>query len=131
MQPSIDCITDFARTDYKGPPLTDLVEIINYVKPTALLGLSTIRNAFTEEVVKAMAALNTRPIIFPLSNPISLSEVDFEDAVKWYVWALINFFGFAINKQIVNRTNGKVIFASGSPYKPFEREGTKYPLSKS
>jgi len=33
----------FARTDYRGPPLTDLVDIINYVKPTALLGLSTIR----------------------------------------------------------------------------------------
>jgi malate dehydrogenase (oxaloacetate-decarboxylating)(NADP+) len=76
---------DFARTDYDGPPLIDLVEIINYVKPTALLGLSTIHGAFTEKAVTAMAALHNRPIIFPLSNPISLSEVDFSDAVTWYV----------------------------------------------
>ncbi|KAL4259463.1 Malic enzyme [Pleurotus pulmonarius] len=88
----------FARTDYRGPPLTKLTEIIEYVKPTALLGLSTMRGAFTEEVVKLMASLNTRPVIFPLSNPVSLSELDFNDAVKW--------------------TDGKVVFASGSPYPP-------------
>lgn len=86
----------FARTDYEGPALTDLVDIINYVKPTALLGLSTLKNAFSETVVKTMAAINERPIIFPLSNPVHLSEVDYQDAIEW--------------------TNGKVIFASGSPY---------------
>ncbi|KAG6336755.1 hypothetical protein ID866_2324 [Astraeus odoratus] len=86
----------FARTDYEGPALTNLVDIISYVKPTALLGLSTLKNAFTEEVVKAMAEINERPIIFPLSNPVHLSEVDYQDAIEW--------------------TNGKVIFASGSPY---------------
>jgi len=88
----------FARTDYQGPPLTNLVDIINHVQPTALLGLSTQRNAFTEEVVKAMSALNERPIIFPLSNPVSLSEIDFVDAHYW--------------------SEGRAIFASGSPYKP-------------
>lgn len=91
----------FARTDYQGPPLTNLVEIINHVKPTALLGLSTLRNAFTKDVVEAMASHNPRPIIFPLSNPVSLCEVDYEDAINW--------------------TDGKVIFASGSPYKPISR----------
>lgn len=50
-----------------------------------------------------MAVLNKRPIIFPLSNPVSLSEVDYDIAVKW--------------------TNGKVVFASGSPYQKFEWEG--------
>lgn len=96
----------FARTDYNGPVLTDLVEIINYVKPTALLGLSTIRNAFTEKVVKAMCALNPRPIIFPLSNPVALSELDYQEAIEW--------------------SNGKVIFASGSPYKPVSHNGVVY-----
>ncbi|KAG5638253.1 hypothetical protein H0H81_001022 [Sphagnurus paluster] len=96
----------FARTDYEGPPLTNLTEIIKYVQPTALLGLSTMRNAFTEEVVKLMASINTRPIVFPLSNPVSLCEVDYADAIEW--------------------TNGTVIFASGSPYAPLTRSGTVY-----
>ncbi|KII86885.1 hypothetical protein PLICRDRAFT_93530 [Plicaturopsis crispa FD-325 SS-3] len=96
----------FARTDYNGPALTKLTEIIDYVKPTALLGLSTMRNAFTEEVVKSMSSLNARPIVFPLSNPVTLCEVDYEDAIRW--------------------TNGKVIFASGSPYKPVTLNGKTY-----
>uniref|UniRef100_A0A8H7XQX1 Malic enzyme n=1 Tax=Psilocybe cubensis TaxID=181762 RepID=A0A8H7XQX1_PSICU len=96
----------FARTDYQGPPLTSLIDIIEYVKPTALLGLSTIQNAFTEDVVRLMARLNTRPIIFPLSNPVSLCELEYQDAIRW--------------------TNGSVVFASGSPYKPVEFEGNIY-----
>ncbi|KIO33884.1 hypothetical protein M407DRAFT_3664 [Tulasnella calospora MUT 4182] len=62
----------FARTDYSGPPVKDLVEIIKLVKPTALMGLSTIHGAFTQEVVEVMAELNERPIIFPLSNPLTM-----------------------------------------------------------
>ncbi|KJA24089.1 hypothetical protein HYPSUDRAFT_136842 [Hypholoma sublateritium FD-334 SS-4] len=96
----------FARTDYQGPPLTKLVDIINHVKPTALLGLSTMRNAFTEEVVRLMASINSRAIIFPLSNPVSLCELDYHDAVEW--------------------TKGTVLFASGSPYKAVEFEGKVY-----
>ena len=42
-----------------------------------------IQNAFNEEVVKTMARINKRPIIFPLSNPAKLCEVDFEQAVQW------------------------------------------------
>ncbi|EPQ52339.1 hypothetical protein GLOTRDRAFT_107823 [Gloeophyllum trabeum ATCC 11539] len=98
----------FSRRDYAGPPLTNLVEIIEHVKPTALLGLSTIKGAFNQEVVEAMARLNPRPIIFPLSNPVRLSECEFHEAVTW--------------------TQGKVIFASGSPFPIQEYEGRKlYP----
>ncbi|KAH9932963.1 malic enzyme [Fomitopsis serialis] len=60
----------FSRPDYNGPPMTDLTEIVKYVKPTALLGLSTIKNAFSQSVVETMSAINPRPIIFPLSNPV-------------------------------------------------------------
>ncbi|KAF8531081.1 malic enzyme [Gautieria morchelliformis] len=86
----------FARADYTGPPMTNLVDIIQYVKPTALLGLSTLKGAFNQEVVEAMSGFNVRPIIFPLSNPVSLSECTYEEALVW--------------------SKGSVIFASGSPF---------------
>jgi len=86
----------FSRKDYDGPPLAKLVDIIQYVKPTALLGLSTTKGAFTQEVIEAMASLNARPIIFPLSNPVKLSECTFDEALEW--------------------SRGNVIFASGSPF---------------
>ncbi|KAF8256379.1 hypothetical protein EI94DRAFT_1775348 [Lactarius quietus] len=75
----------FASTDYQGPPLTNLGDIINYVKPTALSGLRTLRNVFTKEVVEAMASHNPRPIIFPSSNLVPLSEADYEDATNWEI----------------------------------------------
>ncbi|KAH9976222.1 malic enzyme [Lactifluus volemus] len=86
----------FSRSDYSGPPLTNLAEVIKYVKPTALLGLSTIKGAFNQEVIETMAANNARPIIFPLSNPVRLSECEFHEALQW--------------------TKGRVLFASGSPF---------------
>jgi malate dehydrogenase (oxaloacetate-decarboxylating)(NADP+) len=43
------------------------------------------QNAFTKMAVEAMAAHNVRPIIFPLSNPISLSEINYDDALNWQV----------------------------------------------
>ena len=71
-----------------------LVDVVNEVKPTALIGLAATPNLFTKEVVHAMATHNPRPIIFPLSNPVSLAECTFKDAVEW--------------------TDGKVLFASGN-----------------
>jgi len=96
----------FSRSDYHGPPLKDLVQIINYVKPTALLGLSTIKGAFTSDVIEEMARLNPRPIIFPLSNPVKLSECEFHEAVE--------------------HSRGSVLFASGSPFPEMEYQGKTY-----
>ncbi|EMD35637.1 hypothetical protein CERSUDRAFT_85576 [Gelatoporia subvermispora B] len=93
----------FSRRDYTGAPMTDLTEILKYVKPTALMGLSTIKGAFTQSVVETMSALNPCPIIFPLSNPVRLSECEFRDAVEW--------------------SQGRVIFASGSPFPEQEYNG--------
>jgi len=53
-----------------------------------------------------MSALNARPIIFPLSNPVDLSELEYADAIAW--------------------TNGHVIYASGSPYDPITHGATRY-----
>lgn len=96
----------FARKDYSGPPIKSLLQIIDYVKPTALLGLSTQKGAFTSAIVGRMTELNPRPIIFPLSNPSSLCELEFADAVDW--------------------SKGKVVYASGSPYDSAEFEGKTY-----
>lgn len=87
--------TFFARQP-GGPQIKTLIEVIRHVKPTALIGLAATANLFDESVVKLMAEMNPRPIIFPLSNPVHLAECTFEEAVKW--------------------TDGKVLFASGSPF---------------
>jgi malate dehydrogenase (oxaloacetate-decarboxylating)(NADP+) len=73
------------------------------VKPTILMGLSTIRGIFDEAILRKMAKLNANPIIFPLSNPSSNAECTFEEAMKF--------------------TEGRAIFASGSPFQPYLYNG--------
>jgi malic enzyme len=68
--------------------------------------LSCTQGAFSRDVVELMGALNPRPIIFPLSNPVRLCEVDFQDAIEW--------------------TQGRVLFASGSPYADVVYNGKRY-----
>ena len=65
------------------PHIASLAEAVRVLKPTALIGVSTVRGAFTQQVVQQMAALNKHPIIFPLSNPTSMSECTYEEAMDW------------------------------------------------
>jgi malate dehydrogenase (oxaloacetate-decarboxylating)(NADP+) len=88
----------FARTDNNGQQFKTLDEVIDYVKPTMLMGLSTLGGVFTPQILQKMAAWNKSPIIFPLSNPSANSECDLESAVK--------------------NTDGRALFASGSPFLP-------------
>ncbi|PWN38269.1 uncharacterized protein FA14DRAFT_163740 [Meira miltonrushii] len=96
----------FAREDNEGKQCKSLIEAVDYIKPTAIIGLSTVPDTFTEEVLGRMAELNKRPIIFPLSNPSHLSECNFETAIK--------------------ATKGTAIFASGSPFPELDYEGKHY-----
>lgn len=76
----------------------DLLEVVRKVRPTVLIGCSTKGGAFTERVVRTMKEGCERPIIFPLSNPSHLVEVDPKDANDW--------------------TEGMALLATGSPFPP-------------
>ncbi|KAK8955924.1 NADP-dependent malic enzyme [Platanthera guangdongensis] len=81
----------------------DLPEVVKAIKPTVLIGSSGVGRTFTQEVVETMASLNEKPIILALSNPTSQSECTAEEAYAW--------------------SEGRAIFASGSPFDPVEYEG--------
>jgi malate dehydrogenase (oxaloacetate-decarboxylating)(NADP+) len=73
----------FAREDNDGQQFELLEEVVDFVKPTCLIGLCTIGGVFTEPTVRKMAELNNKPIISPLSNPPCKSECTFEQAMEW------------------------------------------------
>jgi Malic enzyme len=85
------------------PPVPDFLSAVETLKPTAIIGVSTIGKAFNQPIIEAMARLNERPIIFPYSNPTSRSECSAEEAYTW--------------------SDGRAIFASGSPFPPYTING--------
>jgi malate dehydrogenase (oxaloacetate-decarboxylating) len=87
-----------------------LLETIENARPTTLLGLSGQPRAFTEPVVRKMAAMAERPVIFPLSNPTSACEALPEELIEW--------------------TNGKAIVATGSPFPAVQWKGKTYPVGQ-
>ncbi|HEX8951396.1 MAG TPA: NAD-dependent malic enzyme [Polyangia bacterium] len=93
-------------------PAPSLLETIEHAKPTVLLGLSGQPRAFTEPVVRAMTAANgdTRPIIFPLSNPTSSCEALPEELIEW--------------------TEGRAIVATGSPFAPVPYKGKSFVIGQ-
>jgi len=87
-------------------PVSTFVEAVKALRPTGIIGVSTVPKLFNRGVIQAMAEINERPIIFPYSNPTSRSECTAEEAYRW--------------------SNGKAIFASGSPFPPVEIAGQKF-----
>ncbi|MBM4099450.1 MAG: NAD-dependent malic enzyme [Planctomycetes bacterium] len=76
----------------------DLAQIVETVRPSVLVGVSTIPHSFSRAVIEAMSRINERPVVFPYSNPTSKSECTAQEAIEW--------------------SRGKAIFASGSPFPP-------------
>ena len=91
-------------------PVPSLLETIENAHATALLGLSGQPRAFTEPVVRAMAAGQERPIIFPLSNPTSACEALPEELIEW--------------------TDGRALVATGSPFAPVEHRGQTHVIGQ-
>ncbi|HEX6477177.1 MAG TPA: NAD-dependent malic enzyme [Acidimicrobiales bacterium] len=97
-------IAGWARNDDLGG--IDLAEVVRRVHPTILIGTSTRTNAFTEEIVKEMAAHVDRPIILPMSNPTHLCERAPTDLIRW--------------------TDGRALVATGSPFDPVTYDKVTY-----
>jgi malate dehydrogenase (oxaloacetate-decarboxylating) len=87
-----------------------LAEVVYRVHPTILIGTSTRTGAFTEPIVRDMAAHCDRPVILPMSNPTSLSEAAPADLIRW--------------------TEGRVLVAAGSPFPPVDYHGIRYTIGQ-
>ena len=101
----------FARSasDLQEPQPT-LQAAVSAIQPTILIGTSTQAGAFTEEIVKEMAAHTERPIIFPLSNPTELAEAKASDLIEW--------------------TDGRALIATGIPSSPVNYKGVTYTIGQ-
>jgi malate dehydrogenase (oxaloacetate-decarboxylating)(NADP+) len=86
-------------------PIPQFVRAIETLRPTGIIGVSATPGLFTPEVIRMMAEINERPLIFPYSNPTTRSECTAEDAYRY--------------------SGGRAIFASGSPFPPVNFEGRK------
>jgi malate dehydrogenase (oxaloacetate-decarboxylating)(NADP+) len=88
---------------HSHPHEPELLAAVRALRPTALIGLSGQGGLFTESVLEAMAEINPRPIVFAMSNPTSCAECTAEEAYR--------------------ATDGRVIYASGSPVAPLDWRG--------
>ncbi len=95
-----------SRFAHEHPPLRDLHSIVQALRPTALIGVCGRPQSFTEPVVRALAALHERPLVFALSNPTASAECTAEQAYAW--------------------SDGRAVFASGSPFAPVELGGRRF-----
>ncbi len=94
----------------KDPKNISLLEVIQNAKPSILIGVSTQGGAFTEEIVKTMASYHPSPLILPLSNPNDRCEAKPSDLIVW--------------------TEGRALFATGSPFPPVEYNHKLYSVAQ-
>lgn len=91
---------------HQYPPTKDFVAAIENIKPTTIIGVSTVGGAFTQQVVETMSKLNDRPVILALSNPTEHAECTPEQAYNW--------------------SKGKAIYAAGVQFPPVHLNGQTF-----
>lgn len=116
MEDLLDFQTPYARkeaevSEWKQNDVIGLAEVVKHVKPTILIGTSTVAGAFKEEIIKEMASHVERPIILPMSNPTPLAEAKPADLIEW--------------------TEGRALVATGSPFEPVTYNGVTYVIGQS
>ena len=91
---------------HKHAPTRDFVDAIESIKPTTIIGVSTIGGAFTQKVIETMSRINERPIVLALSNPTEHAECTPEQAYTW--------------------SKGKAIYAAGVQFPPVHVNGQAF-----
>jgi malate dehydrogenase (oxaloacetate-decarboxylating)(NADP+) len=100
-------LVDFQKPyAHQHVPTRDFVGAIESIKPTTIIGVSTIGGAFTQKVVESMARINDRPVILALSNPTEHAECTAEQAYTW--------------------SKGKAIYAAGVQFEPVHYNGQTF-----
>jgi malate dehydrogenase (oxaloacetate-decarboxylating) len=94
----------------RGERGIELVEVVRRVRPTMLIGTSTVPGAFNEAVIRAMAEGTERPIVFPMSNPTHLCEAQPADILRW--------------------SDGRAVIATGSPFSPVTYERITHTIAQ-
>ncbi|MGE7846849.1 oxaloacetate-decarboxylating malate dehydrogenase [Bacillus cereus] len=116
MEDLLDFQIPYARkeaevSEWKQNDVIGLAEVVKHVKPTILIGTSTVAGAFKEDIIKEMASHIERPIILPMSNPTPLAEAKPADLIEW--------------------TEGRALVATGSPFEPVTYNGVTYVIGQS
>jgi malate dehydrogenase (oxaloacetate-decarboxylating)(NADP+) len=100
-------LVDFQKPySHKHAPTRDFVAAIQGIKPTTIVGVSTVGGTFTQQVIEAMSRINERPVILALSNPTEHAECTAEQAYSW--------------------SEGKAIYAAGVQFPPVHFGGRTF-----
>jgi len=91
---------------HKHAPTRDFVAAIESIKPTTIIGVSTVGGTFTQKVIEAMSRINERPVVLALSNPTEHAECTPEQTYTW--------------------SKGKAIYAAGVQFPPVRFNGQTF-----
>ena len=107
LEPTRTDLVDFQKPyAHKHAPTRDFVTAIESIKPTTIIGVSTVGGAFTQTVIEAMSRINERPVVLALSNPTEKAECTPEQAYTW--------------------SKGKAIYAAGVQFPPVHLNGQTF-----